>query len=134
MFNEVTLIARLGKDPELKHTPSGKAICSMRVVTSETSIKDGEKVEKSQWHNIIVWDKQAETCHQYLKKGSLAFIKGRLEYQEYKDKDGNMKNRTEIVANTVRFLSPAKGKEDEAPRGLDPFPMATTSGFTDIPF
>lgn len=139
MFNEITLIARLGKDPEMKFTPSQKAVCSLWVATSEVSTKDGNRVERVQWHSVIAWEKLAETCSKFLHKGSLVFIKGRLEYREYNDKSGVKHKVAEIIASTVKFLSPKNNDAapTEAPMGHDFPPPAQASmveDFGNIPF
>jgi len=100
MINSCHLIGRLGKDPELHNTNSGKTVCSFSLAT------DGYgKDAPPDWHNIVVWGKAAETCHQYLHKGSLVFVGGRIRYETY-EKDGVKKYITKIIANRVEFLDP----------------------------
>lgn len=106
MFNEVTLIGRLGKDPELRMTPSNMPVCSLWLATSEYSNRDGQKEERTEWHSVATWGNQAEAASKYLKKGSLVFIKGKIQSREYQDKQGVSRKQYEIVANTVKFLSP----------------------------
>lgn len=98
-MNLVTLVGRLGKDPELKTTTSDKAVANFSVATSEYG-------GGTEWHNIVVWGKPAENCASYLKKGSMVGISGRITTRSYEDKEGNKKYITEIVANNVEFLSP----------------------------
>lgn len=107
MFNEATLIGRLGKDPELRYTQNQTPVGSLWMATSEVTNKDGNKQEHTEWHSVVVWNKTAEHCKQYLKKGSLVFVKGRITHREYTDsRDGQKKKQTEIVAHTVKFLTP----------------------------
>ena len=78
-LNKVVIIGRLGRDPEMRYTQAGKPVCSLNVATDEGYTNDrGEKVDKTEWHKVVFWDRQAETCSQYLAKGSLVFIEGRL--------------------------------------------------------
>jgi single-strand DNA-binding protein len=125
-INKVILIGNLGKDPELRYTPSGQAVCTFSLATSERFTgKDGQKQERTEWHNIVVWAKQGEMCNQYLKKGRTVYLEGRINNRTWDDRDGNKKNRTEIVATTVQFLSPREGGSQggggqSAPRAASP--------------
>jgi single-strand DNA-binding protein len=105
-INKVILIGRLGQDPELKYMPSGMAICNFSLATSE-SWKDknsGQKQEKTEWHRVVVWAKQAEFCQQYLAKGRQVYIEGKLQTRTWDDKSGGKRSTTEIVAQTVQFI------------------------------
>lgn len=105
--NKVILIGRLGKDPVTRFTPGGAGVCNFSIATDE-SWKDasGEKQQKTEWHNIVVWKKLAEVCQQYLTKGSLVYIEGKLQTRQWEDKTSGAKRyTTEIVANTMRMLS-----------------------------
>lgn len=104
--NKVMLIGRLGQDPELKYTGSGKAVCNINLATNE-SYKDasGEWVERTEWHNIVVWGKLAEICNEYLKKGSQAYFEGSLQTRKWEDKDGNTRYTTEVNAKEMMILS-----------------------------
>ena len=117
MLNKVFIIGNLGKDPEVRFTSNGKAVAKFSVATSERwTDQDGNKQERTEWHNVVVWGKQAETCGQYLSKGRQVFIEGSVRSRQYDDKDGNKKYITEIVARDVRFLG---GKGDGGSRGGD---------------
>jgi single-strand DNA-binding protein len=105
MYNEATLIGRLGKDPELRHTHNQTAVGNLWLATSEVSTKDGKKTEHTEWHSIVVWGNTAENCKKYLIKGSLVFVKGRITSRDYTDKEGVKRKSTEIVANIVKFLN-----------------------------
>ncbi|HSQ00482.1 MAG TPA: single-stranded DNA-binding protein [Candidatus Dormibacteraeota bacterium] len=111
MVNKAILIGNLGRDPEVRFTPSGRAVAKFSVATTEKwTDQNGQKQEKTEWHNIVVWGKQAETCGQYLAKGRQVFIEGRITNRSYDDKDGNKKYITEIIARDVRFLGgPGQG-------------------------
>jgi single-strand DNA-binding protein len=100
------LIGRLGKDPEVRYTASGVAVASFSIATSEKFKKDGEWVEKSEWHNIVLWDKKAELAKEYLSKGKLVYIEGRLQTRKWEDRDGKDRWSTEIVGDQMQFLSP----------------------------
>jgi len=108
--NKVILIGHLGKDPELRYTPGGQATASFSLATSERwTDKNGQRQERTEWHNIVVWAKLAEIANQYLKKGSPAYIEGRITNRSWDDRDGNKRYRTEIVANTIQFLGSGSG-------------------------
>ena len=108
--NLVILIGNLGKDVEYKVTPSGTPVANFSIATSETwKDKDGNKQEKTEWHNIVLWGKTAEIANQYLKKGSSVFIEGKLQTRSWDDKDGNKKYMTEIVGQSMQML----GKKPE---------------------
>ena len=104
--NKVILVGNLGKDPELRYTGSGTAVCNFSLATNE-SYKDsnGEMVEKTEWHNLVVWARLAEICNEYLKKGSQAYFEGSLQSRSYEDKDGNTKYITEIKVREMMMLS-----------------------------
>jgi len=103
--NKVILLGRLGQDPELKYTPSGAAVCSFSMATSENwTDKSGQKQEKTEWHKIVVWGKLAEVCNQYLAKGRQAYIEGRLQTRSWEDNTGQKRYMTEINASTVQFI------------------------------
>jgi single-strand DNA-binding protein len=103
--NKVILVGRLGKDPELRYTPSGSPVARFSLATSESwTDKGGDKQERTQWHNIVAWSKLAEICNQYLVKGKLVYIEGRLESREYTDRDGNKRRITEIIARDMVML------------------------------
>ena len=105
MLNEVRLIGRLGKNPELRYTASEVAVAEFSLATSERfKAKDGETQERTEWHNIVVWKGLAETCHKFLTKGKLVFVGGKIKTRSYDDRDGNKRYITEIVADQVKFL------------------------------
>ncbi|MGH7835185.1 MAG: single-stranded DNA-binding protein [Candidatus Binatia bacterium] len=120
--NKVILIGNLGKDPEVRFTPSGRAVARFSIATSEVwNDTNGNRQERTEWHNIVVWGKQGETCGQYLAKGRQVFVEGSIRNRSYDDKNGNKRYITEIVAQNVRFLGGGGGTRvareygDEAP-------------------
>jgi single-strand DNA-binding protein len=113
--NKVILVGRLGRDPETRFTGGGQAVANFSVATDETfKDKNGERQKRTEWHKIVVWGKQAEIAQQYLKKGSLIFIEGRIQSREWQDKEGQKRTSFEIVATNFRMLG---GKSDGAAAG-----------------
>lgn len=114
--NKVILIGNLGKDPELKYTQSGTAVCSFNLATTEKwSDQAGKAQEKTEWHRITVWKKQAENCAKYLRKGSSAYIEGRIQTRSWDDQSGQKRYSTEIVADNVKFLGGTGGQSSSSP-------------------
>ncbi|MCK5884423.1 MAG: single-stranded DNA-binding protein [Bacteriovoracaceae bacterium] len=112
--NKVILLGRLGQDPEMKHTPSGTAVCNFSMATSESwADKTGQRQERTEWHRIVVWGKLAELCNQYLAKGRQAFVEGRLQTRSWDGKDGSKRYTTEVVATTVQFIG-AQGQANQS--------------------
>jgi single-strand DNA-binding protein len=103
--NKVILVGRLGKDPELKYTPSGAAVAKFSLATDE-SFKDktGEKQDHTEWHNIVAWNKLAEICGEYLTKGKLVYIEGQIRSRQWQDQSGNKRTSYEIIANQMQML------------------------------
>ncbi len=116
--NKVILIGNLGADPEMRATQSGLQVCSFRVATTETSGRGDERQEKTEWHSIVAWDRLAELCGEYLKKGRKVYIEGRLQTRKWQDKEGNDRYTTEVVAREVVFLGGrGEGGDDEGAGG-----------------
>ncbi len=104
--NKVILLGNLGADPELRYTSGGSAVADLRLATNRRfKGRDGNWQDDTQWHRIVVWAKQAENCKEYLSKGSQVYIEGRLQTRQWEDRDGNKRYTTEVVADTVQFLS-----------------------------
>lgn len=111
--NKVILVGYLGADPELKWTPNGRAVCNMRIATTETwKDKGGAKQERTEWHRLTVWGDQAENCSKYLAKGRLIYAEGKLQTRTY-DKDGQKHYATDVVTDRVVFLGSGGGARDE---------------------
>ena len=103
--NKVILLGNLGKDPDLRYTPSGKAVATFSLATSERwTSQDGQKQENTTWHNIVAWGKQAETMKEYLTKGRQVYIEGRIANRSYEDKEGNKKYISEVVVQSFSFV------------------------------
>jgi single-strand DNA-binding protein len=99
--NKVILIGRLGADPELKHTPAGKAVCNLSLATDEYAGKDQPK--RTEWHRVTVWGEQAESCAKFLSKGRETYVEGRLQTRSW-EKDGQKRYSTDVVADRVVFI------------------------------
>lgn len=103
--NKAILIGRLGADPEVRYTQSGTAVANFNIATSENyTDKSGQRQERTEWHRIVVWNRLAEICGEYLRKGREVYVEGRIETREWQDRDGNRRFTTEIKAQSVTFL------------------------------
>ena len=142
-INKVILVGRLGKDPETKYMPSGDAVTSFSIATSENwkDKQSGEKREKTEWHNIVAFRRLGEICGEYLRKGSQVYIEGKLQTRKWQDKNGNDRYTTEIVANEMQMLGGRPSGESfapaqsSAPSRAERAPAMVEDGFDDdIPF
>jgi len=116
--NKVILIGNLGKDPEVRFTPSGAAVANFNIATNESwTDKSGQKQERTEWHRIVVWGKLAELCGEYLKKGRQCYVEGRLQTREWTDKEAKKNYTTEVVAQSVQFLGGGAGGGVGRPEG-----------------
>ncbi len=139
--NKVILIGNLGRDPEVRYTGDGKPVANFTMATTErwSDQASGERKEKTEWHRIVVWGKQAEIAGEYLRKGRQVYVEGSLQTREWTDRDGNKRQTTEVRAQRFQMLGP-RGEADEAPAAPAPSePTAVAekgSGFEedDIPF
>lgn len=136
MLNKVELIGNLGDDPTLRHTNSGQAVANFRVATNEVyTDKNGQKQKTTEWHRVTVWGKLAETVGEYLTKGRLVHIEGKLHTRKWEDKDKITRYTTEITASRVTFL-PSGGKsagaQEDSPKQPDLF--GTVGDDSDVPF
>ena len=114
MLNKVMIIGRLGRDPELRYTQSGSPVATLNVATDESyTDRDGNKVDRTEWHRVSVFQRQAENCANYLTKGSLVFVEGSLQTRKWQDQQGQDRYTTEIKAQRVQFLD----RKGDAPRG-----------------
>lgn len=114
-INKVILIGRLGKDPEVRYTPNGSPVAKFSLATDEV-FKDrtGEQQRRTEWHNIVAWNKLAEICGEYLTKGKQVYIEGSIRSRQWEDQSGNKRTAYEIVARDMKMLG-AKGDTDRAP-------------------
>jgi single-strand DNA-binding protein len=142
--NKVILVGRLGKEPEVRYMTNGEAVANVSIATSENwKDKNGEKQERTEWHNLVFYRRLAEVAGEYLKKGSQIFIEGKLQTRKWQDKDGKDRYTTEIIVNELQMLG---GKPSEQGQRADsnsetarkPAPARGGSGFDnfddDIPF
>ena len=103
--NKVILVGNLGKDPELRYTPSGTAVATFSLATTERfKDRDGNRQERTEWHNIVAWRQLAEICGKYLHKGKQVYIEGKIQTRSYDDRDGNKRYITEIVVDQMQML------------------------------
>ena len=103
--NKVIVVGRLGADPDLKSVGNSQSVCKLSVATSEQwTDKQGQKQERTEWHRIVVWGRQAENCAKHLSKGRQVYVEGRLQSRSWEDQQGQKRYTTEIVANVVQFL------------------------------
>jgi single-strand DNA-binding protein len=112
-INKVILIGNLGKDPEVRYTPNGAAICNITLATTRSwKNKDsGDKVEETEWHRVVFYDRLAEIAGEYLKKGRPVYVEGRLKTRKWQDKEGVEKYTTEIIADNMQLLGSREGGE-----------------------
>jgi len=111
-MNKVLLIGNVGQDPELRRTSTGMAVMTLSIATTDyRNSPAGEKQEHTEWHRVVVWNKQAELCAQYLTKGRAVFVEGRIQTRSWEDAGGEKRYRTEIVAHSVQFLGGREGGE-----------------------
>lgn len=119
-LNKVLLIGRLGRDVELRYTQSGNSIANLSVATDESYTgQDGNRVQRTEWHKVVVYGKQAENCQQYLAKGSLVFIEGKLQTRKWQDQQGQDRFTTEIIASRVTFLDRKEQSENTSGGSVD---------------
>ncbi|WP_119353148.1 single-stranded DNA-binding protein [Azohydromonas sediminis] len=147
--NKVILIGNLGKDPEVRYTPSGAAVCNLRLATTRNwkNRETGERQEETEWHSVVLYDRQAEIAGEYLRKGRPVYIEGRLKTRKWQDKDGNDRYTTEIVAETMQLLggregmgggedaaaaAPARSAAPARPAPSKPAPQKSSTGFDDM--
>jgi single-strand DNA-binding protein len=108
--NKVILVGNLGRDPEMRYMPSGDALASFSIATTDNwKDKNGQKQERTEWHRISMFGKQAEIAGEYLKKGSSVYIEGRLQTRKWQDKEGNERQTTEVVADRMQMLGGRSG-------------------------
>ena len=126
-LNKIMIIGNLGRDPEMRYTPSGSPVTNFRVATTRTwNTSDGERHSETEWFTVVAWGKLAETCNQYLVKGKQVYIEGRLQTRHWEDADGKQRTTVEIVANEMIMLgkrSPTSDSPPEKDNDEDEFPF-----------
>ena len=145
-FNRIIIVGNLGRDPELRYTPQGSAVCSFSVATNEKRRdKTGELQDVTTWFRVTLWNKQAENASKYLTKGSPVYIEGRLRIEEWTDRDGKNRYTLEVNATDMQFISAGRGddmgdshQDHEFSGTPSPAPVSTGGGGSgsddDIPF
>lgn len=119
-LNKVLLIGRLGKDPDIRYTPDGSPVASFSLATSENwTDKSGTRQERTEWHNIVAWNKLAEICGEYLTKGKQVYIEGSIRSRQYEDQAGNKRTSYEIVARSMQMLGSRADSERMAASGME---------------
>ncbi|MCY4388842.1 MAG: single-stranded DNA-binding protein [Desulfurellaceae bacterium] len=127
--NKAIIVGNLGRDPEVRYTQSGQAMTRFTVATTDTwTDRDNGRQERTEWHNIVVWGKQAETCGQYLSKGRQVYIEGRIQTRKFEDREGKERYFTEINAQQVTFLG---GRDGGSARSGQSFDDGPSGGFDD---
>jgi single-strand DNA-binding protein len=134
-LNKVLLIGNLTRPPELRYTPSGIAVADLRLAVNRSfSTQGGERREETCFLTVVVWGKQAESCSEYLDKGSQIFVEGRLQTRDWEGKDGQKRTVTEVVAERVQFMSRTKAAPAAAVPAAQPFTEEAAGGDDDVPF
>lgn len=111
-FNKIIIVGNLGRDPELRYTPQGTAVCNFSVATNEKKRdKGGDLQDVTTWFRVTLWNKQAETASKYLTKGSPIYVEGRLRIEEWQDRDGNNRYTLEVHATDMQFINAGRGEE-----------------------
>ena len=119
-LNRVTILGNLGQDPELRYTANQTPVVSLSVATTDfRKTPDGQRQDHTEWHRIVVWGRQAENCHKYLKKGRSVLVEGRISYRSWDDKSGQKRYNTDIVASNVQFMPAAGGRDASWQSGGD---------------
>jgi len=138
MFHTIIILGNVGKDPELRYTPSGQGVTTFSVASNrQYNSNDGQQVKETIWFRVTAWGKTAEVCNQYLRKGMRVFIEGRLRPDTngsprvFQRQDGTTGSSYEVVATTIKFISPKAEGETPAGEELEP---TTAAGEEDIPF
>ena len=146
-LNKVMLIGNLGADPEVRHTPSGASVANFNLATSRSWTREGKKEEKTDWHRIVAWDKLAEICQQYLKKGNKVYIEGRIETRSWDDaSSGQKRYMTEVIADQMIMLdspgggagrasgTPQRAAREPGAAGGDEYDYPDSDHDDDLPF
>lgn len=118
-WNRVELIGNLTRDPELRYTPNGAAVCTFGIATNRTYVSEGERKEEVDFHRLVAWNKLAELCNQLLKKGNKVFVSGRLQTRSWEAADGQQRQTTEIVIEDMILLTPKANGAEHMPVSED---------------
>lgn len=135
MLNRVMIIGRLGADPDHRYTQSGQPVCSLRIATDESyTDKDGNRVERTEWHSVVVFGKTADHCNQFLHKGSLVYVEGKLATRKWQDQNGQDRYSTEIRADRVQFLDRKENGGQKPAQRQEQRQDSYHDDMSDIPF
>ncbi|MAO72294.1 MAG: single-stranded DNA-binding protein [Flavobacteriales bacterium] len=136
--NKVILLGNLGKDPEVRHLDNGVAVANFSLATTESyTNKQGDRVNQTEWHNIVLWRGLADIAEKYLKKGNSVYIEGKISTRKWEDKEGNSKYSTDIIADKMTMLGSKQGNTSSTPNQDSETPSLETleeSGNDDLPF
>lgn len=134
MVNKVILLGNLGKDPEVRYTQSGTAVANFSIATTESyKDKQGQKVENTEWHNIVAWGKLGEICGEYLSKGSKVYIEGKIATRKWEDNNGNTRYTTEVIVREMKMLGGGSRRESSTDHSDGYQPPPSDMG-DDVPF
>ena len=133
-LNKIMIIGNLGRDPEMRYTPSGRPVTTFSVGTSRSWNAEGERREETEWFNVVAWGNLAEICKQYLTKGQQVYIEGRLQTRRWEDKEGNKHNSVEIVANEMMMLGDRREASNNHPAESAEEPEPTSTDEDEFPF
>ena len=133
-INKVILVGHLGRDPEVRYTPNGDAVADISLATTESfRTKEGNYEDRTEWHNLVLWRAQAEFAKEWLKKGQLVYVEGRLQTRQWEDKEGQKRYKTEVVSDQITMLGGFVGRSrDDSNQG--PAKAAKEKGEDEIPF
>lgn len=133
--NKAILVGHLGRDPEVRYTPSGDAVADVSLATTQVfKNKEGERTDRTEWHNLVLWRGQAEFAKEWLKKGQLVFVEGRIQNRQWEDKEGQKRSRTEIQVDQITPLGGFVGRAKEGEAEKPEPPEEQPSEEKDIPF
>jgi single-strand DNA-binding protein len=118
--NKVILVGNVGKDPEVRYTQTGTAVATFSLATSDRIKRNDQWEDRTEWHNIVAWGRTAETCGQWVKKGTQLFVDGRIQTRKWQDRDGNNRYTTEIVVNQMLLLGRGQGQRPDAGQDSSP--------------
>ena len=132
--NKVILVGNLGRDAEMRFTPGGQPVATLNLATTEVwNDKEGQRQEKTEWHRVVLWGRQAESLAQYLVKGKQIYVEGRLQTRQWDDKDGNKRYTTEIKADRITLLGGGGGGQRSAPVEREPAHAGAVHDGGDVP-
>jgi len=137
-LNKVMILGNLGRDPEMRYTPSGRPVTTFSVAVSRSwNTADGERHTETEWFNVVAWSKLAETCKQYLSKGKQVYVEGRLQTRRWEDKEGVKHSTVEVVASEMIICGERRDTTNQAPAGEESVPaedIEGQSGEDEFPF